>query len=41
MIMRYEIFYGQLLTRIDQFHADGRWAATVYVHRAEYRTWEA
>lgn len=39
--MTYEIKHGSVCTRIDQFHADGRWAATIYVHRAEYRTWEA
>lgn len=39
--MKYEIMYGHLLTRIDVFHANGCWARTVYVHRAEYRTWEA
>jgi hypothetical protein len=41
MIMTYEIMYGQLLTRIDVFYADGRWARTVYVHRSEYRSWDA
>jgi hypothetical protein len=39
--MTYEIHYGTVCTRIDQFRADGRWAATVYIHRAEYRHWDA
>lgn len=39
--MTYEIFYGRLYTRIDVFNADLAWERTVYVHRSEYRTWEA
>lgn len=39
--MKYEIMYGSVCTRIDQFDANGYWVATIYVHRAEYRTWEA
>ena len=40
-IVRYEIAYGFLLTRIDVFGASGCWVRTVYVHRAEYRHWGA
>lgn len=39
--MSYEIMYGVTLTRIDMWRADGRHYRTVYVHRSEYRTWEA
>lgn len=40
-IMSYEIMYGSMLTRIDVWSTDGRHVRTVYVHRSEYRTWEA
>jgi len=39
--MTYQIRYGSVCTIIDQFHADGRLAAVIYVHRAEYRSWDA
>jgi hypothetical protein len=40
--MNHEIMYGQLSTRIDIFDArTGCWVNTVYVHRSEYRTWDA
>lgn len=39
--MRYEIMTGCTYTRIDQFKATGEWERTVYVHRAEYRHWDA
>lgn len=39
--MTYEILYGQICTRIDVFNVDGTWERTIYVHRSEYRTWEA
>lgn len=46
----YSVAYGQLCTRIDvaewTYDASGkvvdlREVRTVYVHRSEYRTWEA
>lgn len=39
--MRYEIMYGQLCTVITQWGADGCIVRTIYVHRAEYRHWDA
>lgn len=39
--MTYQIHYGELCTIIDQFRADGRLARVIYVHRAEYRHWDA
>lgn len=39
--MTYEVTYCGMYTIIDQFHADGRVAAVIYVHRSEYRSWDA
>lgn len=39
--MRYEIMYGQICTRIDVWDANGRHVRVVYVHRSEYRHWDA
>jgi hypothetical protein len=39
--MTYQVRYCQNLTIIDQFHADGRLSEVIYVHRSEYRSWDA
>jgi len=39
--MSYEIFTGTTYTRIDQFDAQGMLVEVIYVHRSEYRHWDA
>jgi hypothetical protein len=39
--MRYDVYYGTVYTRIDVWGPDGRYDRTVYVHRSEYRSWDA
>ncbi len=39
--MTYNIIDARMYTIIDQFNEDGSLAAVIYVHRSEYRSWEA
>lgn len=39
--MTYQVIQTTLYTIIDQFHAHGALARVIYVHRSEYRHWDA